>query len=334
MAYNAGLQSLVPSAIRRGAAACSPSLHQSVPAARPRITWDLLPFVKSNLISIAARERRSALNKAFSVRLAAELSMKLEIKTHRDIVVHTSKRVGIAVAATMILASAMIVLEFGTEFYAYVPVHTVLTRGVTIGMIIATALTAVLTYRSGILMLELNKARAELLKLSRTDQLTGLLNRRGYVEAATKILTEARAGNRSAVALMCDLDRFKAINDRYGHDFGDQLLIEVGAAMRAFGKDHNALVARHGGEEFVALMVDVTAEEAVRSANALRRLCAATMVVGERGTAASVTISIGLATSTEQADLPAMMRAADEALYLAKSTGRDRVVQTSVDVAA
>jgi diguanylate cyclase (GGDEF)-like protein len=253
--------------------------------------------------------------------------MKLKINTHRDIVVHTTKRVAIAVAATIILATTMLVLEFGTELYANVPVHTVLSRGVTIGTIIATALTAILTYRSGILMLELSQTRAELLKLSRTDQLTGLLNRRGYFEAATELLTEARAANRSAVALMCDLDRFKAINDRYGHEFGDQLLIRVGATMRAFGKENNALVARHGGEEFVALMVDVTAEEAIRRANALRRLCAATTVIGERGAAASVTISVGLATSTEQADLIAMMRAADDALYLAKSRGRDRVVQ-------
>jgi diguanylate cyclase (GGDEF)-like protein len=88
--------------------------------------------------------------------------------------------------------------------------------------------------------------------MSRTDQLTGLLNRRGYLEAATGVLAKAKAAKSSAVALMCDIDRFKAINDQFGHDFGDKVLIEIGETIRAFGDEHGTLVARHGGEEFVA----------------------------------------------------------------------------------
>jgi diguanylate cyclase (GGDEF)-like protein len=260
--------------------------------------------------------------------------MKSEILTRRDAVIHTARRVGIAVGTTIILTSAMIVMEFGTEFYANVPVHTVLTRGVVIGTVIATFLTAVLTYRSGMLMIELNTAKADLLKISRTDQLTGLLNRRGYFEAATEMLTEAGAAKRSTVALMCDIDRFKAINDRYGHDFGDQLLAEVGETMRAFGQEHNALVARHGGEEFVALMVGVTTEQAIQQANELRRICAATTIVSDEGSSANITISIGLAAADEKPNLSAMMRAADKALYSAKRAGRDRVVRARVPSAA
>ena len=104
-------------------------------------------------------------------------------------------------------------------------------------------------------MLELSRTKADLVKMSRTDQLTGLLNRRGYLEAATGVLAKAKEAKSSAVALMFDIDRFKAINDQFGHDFGDKVLIEISDTMRAFGAEHGALVARHGGEEFVALMV-------------------------------------------------------------------------------
>jgi diguanylate cyclase (GGDEF)-like protein len=98
---------------------------------------------------------------------------------------------------------------------------------------------------------------------------------------------------------------------------------------RAFGDEHGALVARHGGEEFVALMVDVSTEQAIQRANALRQICAATKIIAERGASASVTISIGLAASAEKS-LPAMMEAADQALYRAKRGGRDRVVEAAV----
>jgi diguanylate cyclase (GGDEF)-like protein len=201
--------------------------------------------------------------------------------------------------------------------------------GFAIGTSISALLAGILTFRSALLMLELNRAKADLLKMSRTDQLTGLLNRRGYLEAAAEVLAKADEAKSTAVTLMCDIDRFKAINDQFGHEFGDKVLVEISDTIRAFGDEHGALVARHGGEEFVALMVDVSTEQAIQRANALRQICAATKIITERGASASVTISIGLAASAEKS-LPAMMRAADQALYRAKRDGRDRVVETAV----
>jgi diguanylate cyclase (GGDEF)-like protein len=252
-----------------------------------------------------------------------------EINSHRDAVRLTLGRMAIAVGATFVLTVMMIASVFGVDPESCVRLDVVAISGLTIGTIISALLSGIQTYRSALLMLELSRAKADLLKMSRTDQLTGLLNRRGYLEAATSVLTQAKATKSSAVTLMCDIDRFKAINDQFGHEFGDKVLIEISDMIRAFGEEHGALVARHGGEEFVALMVDVSTEQAIQRANALRRICAATRILTERGVAASVTISIGLAGSTERGGLTAMMQAADEALYQAKRSGRDRVVEAA-----
>jgi diguanylate cyclase (GGDEF)-like protein len=256
--------------------------------------------------------------------------MKLQIDTHRDALRHTGGRVAIAVGATVILAIIMTAVVFGVDPERPVRLATVTVFGVVVGSIISALLAGIQTYRSALLMLELSRAKADLLKMSRTDQLTGLLNRRGYLEAATGLLAKAKEAKSSAVALMCDIDRFKAINDQFGHDFGDKVLIEISDTMRAFGDEHGALVARHGGEEFVALMVDVSIEQAIQRANALREICAATKIISERGASASITISIGLAASASKSSLPAMMQAADQALYRAKRDGRDRVVESAV----
>jgi diguanylate cyclase (GGDEF)-like protein len=173
-------------------------------------------------------------------------------------------------------------------------------------------------------MQELNLTRAELLRLSRTDQLTGLLNRRGFDETASSILANAKATKVSAVALMCDIDRFKAVNDHFGHEFGDKVLVKIALVFDLFARQNGMLAARHGGEEFAVLMVGVTAEQAMEHANALRRACAATEI-SDGGVSAHVTISIGLAISQGTTDLSQIMRMADQALYGAKHRGRDRV---------
>jgi predicted signal transduction protein with EAL and GGDEF domain len=150
--------------------------------------------------------------------------MKLEITTHADALRHTAMRVAIAVCLTVVLTSLMIAIVFGTDPETNIRLGRVAIYGVTIGAIIAALLAGGLTYRSGLLMQELNLARAELLLTSRTDQLTGLLNRRGYNEAALKALAKASQAKIPVVALMCDIDRFKAINDEFGHEFGDKVL--------------------------------------------------------------------------------------------------------------
>lgn len=254
----------------------------------------------------------------------------MEIFTHNDALRHTGKRVAIAVCATIILTLTLLGLVFGVNPDTNVRLGMVATHGVAIGVLIAALLTGALTYRTSLLMQELYIAKKELLRISRTDQLTGLLNRRGYDEAALKELEKARESNVPAVALMCDIDRFKAINDQFGHEFGDEVLVEIGKVIRSFGNANGMLVARHGGEEFAAFMIGVTAEQATRLANKLRQICAGTRISTSGDAFASVTISIGLAISKDRTSLPNMMRAADQALYMAKHGGRDRVVPADV----
>ena len=198
------------------------------------------------------------------------------------------------------------------------------------GIVIAALLTGLLTYRSTVVMRELHRARAELFEISRTDPLTRLLNRRGFDEAATEALAKPGDGL-PVVALMCDIDHFKRINDAFGHQFGDQVLCDMGKAVSAFGEEYGALVSRHGGEEFAILMTGLTGVQAIRRANILRQSCARLTIQDEGGSATTVTMNIGLAMANKKTTLADIMRAADKALYLAKNRGRNLVVPAQVD---
>jgi diguanylate cyclase (GGDEF)-like protein len=238
-------------------------------------------------------------------------------------------RAGVAVCLTLFMTLLMTLVEFGADLNATVRVGFVITSGMITGVVIAAILTSTLTYRSALVMKDLNLARAELLRISRTDQLTGLLNRRAFDETAISILANAREAKNTAVAFMCDIDRFKAINDQYGHEFGDKVIIEIARVFGDFAKQNDVLVARHGGEEFAVLMVGISAEQAMGHANALRQACAATEIPnGDRPV--YVTISIGLTVTQQTTDLSHMMRVADDALYAAKNRGRDRVARADV----
>jgi diguanylate cyclase (GGDEF)-like protein len=253
----------------------------------------------------------------------------IHITTQRQAIRHTLARVGAAVCITLFLTLLMTLFEFGADPTATVRVGFVMTTGMITGVVIAALLTSSLAYRSALVMKELNLARAELLRISRTDQLTGLLNRRAFDEMAISMLANAKEAKATVIAFMCDIDRFKAINDRFGHEFGDKVIIEIARVFADFAKQNGVLVARHGGEEFAVLMVGVSVDQALKHANALRQACAATEILnGEMSV--YVTISIGVTGSQQTTDLSQIMRMADQALYTAKDRGRDRVVRADV----
>jgi diguanylate cyclase (GGDEF)-like protein len=255
--------------------------------------------------------------------------MPTELTTNRDALLYTARRVIIAASLSVVLAATMTVVTFGTDPNILFPAGWMMTFTLIMSLATASLLTGALSYRSAVMMRELNLARSELQHISRTDQLTGLLNRRGFEEAAGSMLAKARIAKMPVAALMCDIDRFKAINDRYGHEFGDRVLIEIANVFRSFGEQNNVIVARHGGEEFAALMIGVSVEQAMQYANALRRACAA-ITVSRNGVSTSVTISVGLTVSESATDLSRMMRIADQALYTAKNSGRDRVARVDI----
>lgn len=164
---------------------------------------------------------------------------------------------------------------------------------------------------------ELEIANRQLDQLSRTDALTGLANRRSFIESASARLREQRAA-----LLMIDIDHFKRINDSHGHDAGDAALRCVGNALHQ-GLREGDLLARWGGEEFIAM---VEAANALACAERLRRAIASGIVsVGD--TELRLTASIGLAHVLAGTTLEAGITRADRALYQAKQAGRDRVVE-------
>ena len=159
-------------------------------------------------------------------------------------------------------------------------------------------------------------------KAATTDALTGLFNRRAFIEAATKMFAAQGARGEPVTLLMFDLDHFKSVNDRFGHATGDSVL-KVFAQTALGSVRASDIVARLGGEEFVA-MVPETMEGACHVAERLR---AAYEIAGllVDNIAIGSTVSIGLATSYRAVpDIDALLVRADEALYLAKREGRNR----------
>jgi diguanylate cyclase (GGDEF)-like protein len=159
--------------------------------------------------------------------------------------------------------------------------------------------------------------------LATTDGLTGLMNRRVMVESgAAKIAAAARFDRRLAV-LVADIDHFKRINDSYGHDIGDVVIRGLGEILK-HQKRATDLVARFGGEEFVVLCEQTDEKGAMLLAERIRDELGRTTFRTAKG-AVSVTCSIGLATFPDAGqEWDSLFRAADEALYVSKRSGRNR----------
>ena len=162
---------------------------------------------------------------------------------------------------------------------------------------------------------------------ARIDDLTGAKNRKGFREVFEAEIVRHRRNGKPLCALYIDCDDFKVINDRYGHDIGDRVLAEIAEVLQQFAQRHDALVARYGGEEFAVVLAGIGHEQAAARAEDLRRACAARTII-DGATPLPVTISIGVAVAQGAFDLAELMRAADQALYVAKSRGRDCVVET------
>jgi diguanylate cyclase (GGDEF)-like protein len=161
--------------------------------------------------------------------------------------------------------------------------------------------------------------QAELIALATIDSLTGLLTRRAFVAAAERMVERAMAGRHFSV-LICDLDKFKAINDTYGHETGDLVLRKVSEELRAI----DVPTGRLGGEE-VALLTEGHLDDAVDLAERIRESVSNLAIrVGNR--TIGVTCSIGAAEWEPGDTIDTLLRRADAALYEAKRTGRNRVV--------
>lgn len=169
------------------------------------------------------------------------------------------------------------------------------------------------------------RTEIELRRLALVDPLTELANRRAFDDGAMQGLAQAATAAAPVSLLLLDLDHFKAINDRYGHDGGDDVLRAFADHCRAMARPDD-LVARLGGEEFAILMPGLGAADAYRRAELIRQDVADHPIL-LRSETVHVTVSIGCATCrpARAESLAALIKAADEALYEAKKRGRNLV---------
>jgi diguanylate cyclase (GGDEF)-like protein len=163
-------------------------------------------------------------------------------------------------------------------------------------------------------------------ELATTDGLTGLLNKRAMFDAADQKIAAAARFGRPLSVLVTDIDFFKRVNDTYGHDVGDHVIKGLGEILKR-QKRNTDVVARFGGEEFVALCEQTDEKGALLLAERIREELKRT-VFESAGGPLSVTCSIGVATFPDGGrDWDGLFKAADEALYASKRNGRDRVTQ-------
>jgi len=173
----------------------------------------------------------------------------------------------------------------------------------------------------------LRKANRQLKRLSRSDGLTGIANRRYFDEYLVRELRSAARDGHPFAVVMIDVDHFKAYNDRYGHQAGDECLKQIAAAMQAHLNRPSDLLARYGGEEFVAVLPDTLPEGALHIAEGLRMAVVDLHIAhAESGISRYVTVSVGVGVTTACGGHTAesIVAAADEALYEAKEEGRNR----------
>lgn len=156
-----------------------------------------------------------------------------------------------------------------------------------------------------------------------TDALTGLPNRR-YFEEFCGLLARRRRADDAVGVLMVDIDRFKALNDTYGHAVGDEVLRAVGAAIVTAVREDD-VPARYGGEEFVVLLRNPSRSVAIDVGERVREAVAGLDLSGHGVPSVSVSVGVAVAVAPDQ-PIEAIVRDADAALYRAKRAGRDRVV--------
>ncbi|MEO7030919.1 MAG: diguanylate cyclase [Herbaspirillum sp.] len=175
------------------------------------------------------------------------------------------------------------------------------------------------------------RIEAELLEQSRTDSLTGLRNRRTLDQALETEWRRAVRTKQALALLFIDIDHFKAYNDRYGHQAGDDALAAVARALNQVSQRPGDVMARFGGEEFVALLPDTDLNGASEIARKIHAAIQALNIPHQASQHAQVTVSIGVAChqiddakANQRITTDTLLKAADQAMYTAKAAGRNQ----------
>lgn len=195
----------------------------------------------------------------------------------------------------------------------------------TMGSVVLLALALVL------LLIMMRDMTVELVTRSETDPLSGALNRRGFQARAEPMLAEARQSGIPITLVIIDIDRFKAINDAFGHAIGDLIISDL-ASMLLTWVEEGELVARLGGDEFALLLAGRSLKEACELAEGIRKTVS-TQLPARLGQSKAVTACLGVAELQAPGQLSDLMRRSDLALYRAKAQGRNQVSITPLDLA-
>ncbi len=178
-------------------------------------------------------------------------------------------------------------------------------------------------------MQELEKANRQLEVLSLNDALTGLHNRRHMDDLLPELCAEARRTGQPLTLALLDADYFKSINDRWGHDFGDACLKHIASVLSQHVKRPRDVAIRFGGEEFALLLPGTEAKGAYDLCQRILEDMEQSAVKAENGEKVTFTLSAGTATLLPGEDTRSLFRRADEALYTAKSNGRNQTFQAN-----
>ena len=174
---------------------------------------------------------------------------------------------------------------------------------------------------------QLQEANQRLLSMSRTDGLTGIANRRHLEERLEEMYEHSKRLNEPVAVVMCDIDKFKSVNDTYGHQAGDAVLVQVARILEGAAREVDR-VGRYGGEEFMLILAGTVLDAAVTFAERVRRDVESYVFTFEGGTLRR-TASFGVAAVPHPrlSNCDSLVKAADDALYVAKETGRNRVIR-------
>ncbi|WP_052769084.1 GGDEF domain-containing protein [Aurantiacibacter marinus] len=161
-------------------------------------------------------------------------------------------------------------------------------------------------------------------RFAETDELTGLSNRRELLRSLDRMIGASKRSSRPLSIAILDIDRFKRVNDTYGHPAGDEVIKAVGQVATQMMRDQD-VIGRLGGEEFVIIFPDCDTDAALAACERLRSAIAGLPVLIEDGAAITVTLSFGVSRFGKGDDRTSLIARADEALYEAKEGGRDQV---------
>jgi diguanylate cyclase (GGDEF)-like protein len=233
------------------------------------------------------------------------------------------------------LATVLITLAYGTTYFLTFPAHLhydylgvplVLTSAIVIASTICGHIFFHLLRQNYFRRRKLRQKRQEVEYMANHDQLTDLMNRRHFEERLKQEMDGSRRYGNDLSVIVFDLDHFKSINDTYGHPKGDEVLERVGTLLNDHTRSIDA-AGRYGGEEFCLLLPETSASEARTTAERIRSDLETENFATENGETFTVTASVGVAEmKDDHGETEDLFKDADEALYRAKETGRNRVI--------